>query len=215
MIGINDYANGRTLNAARPDAEGFRDNFLKKVLGLPDENIISLFDGEATRQGILDGFKRLESITQRYYEQSGDKAGGMAEDAVGDKAGDKLQELRPGPSMIIFFAGHGARSVKPDDWGDWAPDSDHVEMLCPSDIDMPLGSPVENVQCSDGDVNGNPANSPKVVEGIPDRTVCWLLNRLSKERGNNIVSLPCVTVKITNLIALIDIDPGLLPFSRH
>jgi hypothetical protein len=192
VIGINDYANGHTLNAARPDAEGFRDNLLKKVLGLPDGNIISLFDGEATRQGILDGFKRLESIAKG---QAGDEERGNAEETEGH---EQSQEPRLGPCMIIFFAGHGARSRKPDGWGDWAPDSNLVEMLCPSDIGTLLGSPVgENVQFNDGDVNGKPASSPKVVEEIPDRTVCWLLNRLSKKRGNNIVSPSCASVKIT------------------
>ena len=185
MIGIDDYATKRNLHAARADAEAFRD-FLKKTIGVPDENIICLFDKEATRQDILDGFEKLERITGRYYEN---KPGRNAEETAGDKPGGQSQEPRLGPCMIIFFAGHGARNTKPDGWGDWAPDSSHVEMLCPSDITIPLGYPVdEKAEPNEEDTKGEPADSSKVVEGIPDRTVCWLLNKLSAKRGNNIVS---------------------------
>jgi hypothetical protein len=47
-----------------------------------------------------------------------------------------------------------------------------IEMICPSDI---------------GKVEGNSAP----VEGIYDRTISALLNKLSKEMGPNIVRLEC------------------------
>ena len=235
VIGINVYAHEKTQNleAAFQDADRFQ-KFLSGTLGVPEGNIISLRDGQATRQGILDGFRELENIAGKYDKNPevkapgtaggkaegaaggegkhtvGDAVGGKAENAVESKAGDKPQELRLGPSMIIFFAGHGARSTKPEGWGEWAPDSTHVEMLCPSDIGMPLtgtgepegdggkGKPAwgedENPRSVDeSDVDRERVAGAKVVEGIPDRTVCWLLNGLSERRGNNIVSSPSLS----------------------
>ena len=91
----------------------------------------------------------------------------------------KLQDISEGaedPCFIIFYAGHGARSAKPVEWSDWESDSDQVEVLCPCDIGV----------VRDGEV----------VEGIPDRTVCYLLNRLSKQRSNNIVRTPLFTAEL-------------------
>ncbi len=69
--------------------------------------------------------------------------------------------------IIIYFAGHGALATKPDEWSDWVSDK-NIEMLCPADIGAP-------------DTNG------KVIEGISDRTISWLLLDLSIAKGNNIV----------------------------
>lgn len=76
------------------------------------------------------------------------------------------------PCIIIFYAGHGARTEKPRQWKDWASDGGFVEMLCPSDISM---------------IGTNSRGEDKATEGIPDRTVCYLLNWLSRRNGNNIV----------------------------
>jgi hypothetical protein len=72
------------------------------------------------------------------------------------------------PCIIIYYAGHGASSARPDGWENWATDRDRIEQLCPSDI----GAEVDG----------------QVVEGIPDRVICGLINSLAEERGNNIVS---------------------------
>lgn len=167
MIGINDYASPEfpNLAAACNDADSMA-TFLKDIVRVPSQNLINLRNGQATRHGILGGFKELEKLTAKYY----------------DETGGSERDPGPGPCMIIFFAGHGARTPKPagNGWGDWAPDSAHVEMLCPSDIGMPLSIDRDGAVKDTGESG--------LVEGIPDRTVCWLLNQLSKSRGNNIVS---------------------------
>ena len=70
-------------------------------------------------------------------------------------------------AIIIYFAGHGASVPKPQEWADWATAEGHIEMMCPSDMNVKV----------DG----------KVVDGIPDRTLSVLLNRLSESKGDNIV----------------------------
>lgn len=108
-------------------------------MDLKDSQIVSLRN--ATRQEMLDGFHKLEEITK-----------------------DKDD-----PCMIIFYAGHGAQTPRPQGWEDYAADYEMIEMLCPIDL---------GVVGTDG----------KVVEGIPDRMVSALLNGLAEMRGNNIVS---------------------------
>ena len=66
--------------------------------------------GQATRQGILDAFKALETKTEGTVD----------------------------PCIIIYYAGHGASSPRPDGWEDWATDRNLIEQLCPSDIGTKL-----------------------------------------------------------------------------
>jgi hypothetical protein len=139
VIGINNYQSYDDLRAAVADADAIQ-NFLMNRLKVSPSNIINLRDGEATRQGILDAFERLETNTISTAD----------------------------PCIIIYYAGYGASCSRSNGWKAWASD-DFIEQLCPSD----LGAIVDG----------------EVVEGIPDRVICSLLNSLSKKRGNNIVSL--------------------------
>ena len=144
IIGISDYQPPwDRLNASINDALAFR-AFLTESLHVPPENIIGLFNANATRAGILSGCYELELIS----EPAGKDA-----------------------CIIIYYAGHGSSHVRPPEWRIWESDSEMVEMMCPVDI-------------------GTRDWRGRVVEGIPDRTVCHLLNKLSKLRGNNIVGTP-------------------------
>ena len=51
IIGIEDYARLPTVEYARKDALIVRDYFIR-VLGVPEENIISLVDSDATKETI-------------------------------------------------------------------------------------------------------------------------------------------------------------------
>ena len=143
VIGINVYqlqsSEWPALKAAVADANAIQD-FLVNQLKVSPDNIINLRDAEATKQGILNAFEQLE----------------------------KKSAATVDPCIIIYYAGHGASSPRPQGWEDWATDREWIEQLCPSD----LGAVV----------NG------RVVEGIPDRVICGLLNSLAEKRGNNIVS---------------------------
>ncbi|KAG2007359.1 hypothetical protein CC2G_015053 [Coprinopsis cinerea AmutBmut pab1-1] len=79
----------------------------------------------------------------------------------------KITAEEPNPAFIIYYAGHGARAEKPVEWESWATSGTYIELLCPCDI---------GVIREDG----------SVVEGIPDRTICAQLNKISFLRGNNI-----------------------------
>ena len=142
VIGINFYPASpeyRKLHAAVADADAF-EAFLVNQLKVLPENIISLRDGEATRKGILDAFRTLETNSAATVD----------------------------PCIIIYYAGHGARSPRPEEWKEYVTDTEWIEQLCPSDLGALVGS--------------------HVVEGIADRVICGLLNSLAAERGNNIVS---------------------------
>lgn len=113
-------------------------NFFKEYMKLEDSNLINLRN--ATRKQMLKGFSDLE-----------DKTSGSVD-----------------PIIVIFYAGHGARTNRPEGWEQYTVDDDMIEMLCPSDI-------------------GGLGEDGKVVEGIPDRLVGALLHNLARKRGNNIV----------------------------
>ncbi|SJL08001.1 uncharacterized protein ARMOST_11360 [Armillaria ostoyae] len=90
-------------------------------------------------------------------------------------------------AIIIYFAGHGALATKPDTWTDWvSTDENTIEMLCPADI---------------GALDAN----SKVIEGVPDRTINWLLLDLSIAKGNKItLILDCCHAAGMNCGALKD-----------
>ncbi|KAF8809408.1 hypothetical protein BYT27DRAFT_7187712 [Phlegmacium glaucopus] len=139
VIGINKYPSSSEscLQFAVEDADTF-EQFLKQRLNVPDANIISLRDEQASRAEILSGFISLR---------------------------DNAKYERDEAAIIIYYAGHGAQTSKPDGWQDWVT-GQHIEMLCPSDI--------------------HSLNGDHVVEGIPDRTISVLLNEISDVKGNNI-----------------------------
>lgn len=77
VIGIDDYVKAPPLSYAASDAEGVRDT-LVDVIGFPVENVVCLFNNEATKERIL----------QEYLA--------FSERSVG--ADDRV---------VVFFAGHG------------------------------------------------------------------------------------------------------------
>lgn len=111
----------------------------------------------ATRQQMLDGLAELEDIT----------------------------EGTQNACIIIFYAGHGGQSPRPDEWKEHTMDCEDIEFLCPSDI-------------------GVTTEYGNVVEGIPDRLFGAILSNLARKRGNNIVRR--ITLPICNALT-----PSILP----
>jgi Caspase domain len=72
--------------------------------------------------------------------------------------------IQNGDPILIYFAGHGGECDVP---AGWAAGGSKIQMLIPYDF----GTEINN--CN--------------VHGIPDRTVAALLDRLAKEKGDNIV----------------------------
>lgn len=144
IIGIDAYTPGsgyKALNGAVTDAKRV-ESYLTDVLNVPPANIRQLLNEKATRAGILAAFQGLaldEGITK-------------------DES-----------AIVIFYAGHGASTSKPEGWKDWEAAGGQVEMLCPVDI-----------------VDGNESCK---IDGIPDRTIAALLDKLSQAKGNNIVGV--------------------------
>jgi uncharacterized caspase-like protein len=82
IIGIEDYAHLPNVDYARKDALILKEYFIK-VLGVPEENIISLIDSDATKA-------RLEGYLKEYIPSN-----------VGQDS-----------TLYVYFAGHGAPGKK-------------------------------------------------------------------------------------------------------
>lgn len=82
IIGIEDYQWLPKVDFARKDALIVRDYFIR-VLGVPEENIISLIDSEATKA-------RIEGYLKKYIPSN-----------VGQNA-----------TLYVYFAGHGMPGIK-------------------------------------------------------------------------------------------------------
>ncbi|KAK0469386.1 caspase domain-containing protein [Desarmillaria tabescens] len=111
VIGIDEYEyeGYENLLAAVADADRF-ENYLLEGLRTPEEHIVSLRNGQATRKAIIDGFKSLTHNPR----------------------------IVPGmTAIIIYYSGHGAVTPKPDEWTDWQTYDNEIEMLCPTDIGVP------------------------------------------------------------------------------
>ena len=124
VIGINKYTSPKgdfsCLQGAVADADAFED-YLRQYLNVPDKNITSLRDEQASRASILSSFISLR---------------------------DDIKYQKDEAAIIIYFAGHGAQIEKPEEWQDWATSGEHIEMLCSSDIGCPIGA-VNDEECED------------------------------------------------------------------
>ncbi|KAG9121557.1 hypothetical protein FRC07_002433 [Ceratobasidium sp. 392] len=89
LIGINQYSDDHipNLKGAVEDAKGFRD-YLTGDLRVPESQIKTLFDDQATRANIINAFM-----------------------ALGGNSDIKKQD-----PIVIFYAGHGAKLEKPEGW---------------------------------------------------------------------------------------------------
>ncbi|KAG8746958.1 hypothetical protein FRC12_014171 [Ceratobasidium sp. 428] len=87
IIGINNYANIASLKGAARDAESFKD-YLIKYLSIPETQITTLLNKQATRDNIINAIR-----------------------ALGTDSRIKMQD-----PIVIFYAGHGTTLDKPEGW---------------------------------------------------------------------------------------------------
>ncbi|KIM41811.1 hypothetical protein M413DRAFT_138461 [Hebeloma cylindrosporum] len=89
IIGINVYQmNHRTLRGAVPDGKAFK-RYLMERLCVPENQIITLFDRDATRTAIIEnGFRKLRDN----------------------------EDIKEGDPIFIFYAGHGSQKYAHPDW---------------------------------------------------------------------------------------------------
>ena len=92
IIGINQYQwkeDFSSLRGAVPDGKAFRD-YLVKRLRVPEDQIRTLFNEQATRSAIIQAFKDL-SVNHR---------------------------ITRGDPIFIFYAGHGSQKPPHRDWNE-------------------------------------------------------------------------------------------------
>ncbi|KAJ7126739.1 caspase domain-containing protein [Mycena epipterygia] len=146
IIGINKYhatEQFATLQGAVNDARAFQTYLLdpreKQGLGVPASNIVVLENEDATRENILAAF--LSHLLNNPNIPDGGNT-----------------------TLIVFFAGHGARVEAPDNL---IATDQMVEAICPVD---------ERTVDASG----------KYVHAIPDYVLGWLLWELAARKGPNI-----------------------------
>jgi hypothetical protein len=90
IIAINQYRwkkDFHSLRGAVPDGRAFRD-YLKTRLRVPEDQISTLFDEQATRSAIIQAFRDLS----------------------------KNRRINQGDPIFIFYAGHGSQKRPHPDW---------------------------------------------------------------------------------------------------
>ncbi|KAF8519186.1 caspase domain-containing protein [Gautieria morchelliformis] len=87
VIGIDDYATVSRLSGATADADDM-DSFLRNHLSVPKGHITNLRNKTATREGILQAFRKLKSNP----------------------------EIKRDDAIFIYFAGHGSEANAPAGW---------------------------------------------------------------------------------------------------
>ncbi|KAG9121086.1 hypothetical protein FRC07_003098 [Ceratobasidium sp. 392] len=175
VIGINKYK-----SRIYPDLEGCVSDatsivgYLKNTLNVPQDNIRTLFDEEATRKGILDMFRKHLIHNQK---------------------------IQPADPILVYFSGHGDRQKAPPEWHT---SDEHTELIIPhdassweEDLDSRRSAnyPGGESNASAGEVNSNLTRydpNKNYNYGIPDRTLGALIHQLSRAKGDNItVILDC------------------------
>jgi WD40 repeat protein len=103
-VGINRYANSTfNLNYAVADADDFAQTvaaFQASLASYGDIRIIPIIDAEATKANILSALTRLAGKTK----------GELRPDEP--RAFEQIQATRPGDTVFIYYAGHGAAPEK-------------------------------------------------------------------------------------------------------
>ena len=85
IIGIENYASIPSVDYAKKDALMVKEYFIK-IFGVPEENIITLFDSDATKA-------RLEGFLKNYIPKN------VVKDTI----------------LYVYFAGHGAPDIEKGD----------------------------------------------------------------------------------------------------
>jgi hypothetical protein len=112
-----------------------------RAMGVDDSSIHNLRGCAATRRAIIDGFLALKDDPR----------------------------IEKGDPILVFYAGHGARTPAPSGWeaGEYGAS---IEMILPHNFSPQTTSDPEE-------------------QGIPDFTLAGLFSMLAREKGDNIVSI--------------------------
>jgi uncharacterized caspase-like protein len=169
IIGINKYRYFPSLRGCVADSNNISNFLCDSFQILPDHaKILCLSD----RTGV-SGFLQTvpASVEQKSIVILQDKA--ATRNNIIDVFKAHLinnRNIEKGDTIVFYFAGHGSRQQVPRKWLDegWVAEDGMIETLCPCNY-APEGT--------------------DAVPGIPDRTFVALLERLARDKGNNIVCL--------------------------
>ena len=111
VIAIDNYQDHRVRNlrGCVADGEDFS-MFLRDTLHVPEDRIVTLYDDNASREGIINAF-------------------------LGEQGLIHSSNIVKEEPIVIFYAGHGTRGCAPRSWG---AEDNQFEGLCPCDITQPV-----------------------------------------------------------------------------
>lgn len=170
IIGINksESEEHKNLSGCVTDANSIT-QYLVQELHVPQEQILCLLDEQATRKGIIDGFRShlIDNSNIKYSDP-------IVIYFAGEYSAGKDSWVK-----LMVWAGHGAKVMAPEEWHS----ADRMcEMILPHDASWSDGR--------EDFIKGIPATERKTfVHGIPDRTLGALIYKLYELKGDNIVSI--------------------------
>ncbi|KAG8717058.1 hypothetical protein FRC08_008264 [Ceratobasidium sp. 394] len=117
IIGINAYPKLKPLAGAVADATAMQE-FLTTDLRVPPNHITNLRDSQATREGIIQAFRRIRDDPR----------------------------IHKGDPILIFYAGHGGLGTAPPEWKKKY-GYDEIQVIFPYDYNLALPGSKELVNC--------------------------------------------------------------------
>ncbi|KAG8706557.1 hypothetical protein FRC09_002354 [Ceratobasidium sp. 395] len=156
VIGINSYPKLKPLTGAVADAAAMED-FLITDLKVPPDHIINLRNGQATRGGIIQAFRRLRDSPR----------------------------IHKGDPILIYYAGHGGNGTAPAEWKTKY-GHDEIQVIFPYDYDLPVSGSKETVNCIPDRTIGMLLNELAVAKGNNITVVFDSCHSASGNRGNNV-----------------------------
>ncbi|KAG9090737.1 hypothetical protein FRC06_000897 [Ceratobasidium sp. 370] len=135
IIGINAYQKLKPLTGAVADGTAMQE-FLTTDLKVPPNHIINLRDSQATREGIVQAFRRIRDDPR----------------------------IHKGDPILIFYAGHGGLGTAPPEWKEKY-GYDEIQVIFPYDYSLAQPGSKEPVNCIPDRTIGILLNELAVAKG--------------------------------------------------
>lgn len=182
VIGTNRYEAEKTtsLCGVVADADKIKE-YLTNILGIPRQNIHTLCDEQITIATILQVFMEIKNDDLSAPNDisalnEATKLDDLLDHQKLSEITDSGKSIKPG-DHIIFFAGHGVEAKESEGWqADSGKTHPWIQLVLPA-----------------GYKTSTSVNDPR-VHGIPERSIAGLLWKLTKEKGDNTVRIPCVDI---------------------
>ncbi|KAG8737059.1 hypothetical protein FRC10_008610 [Ceratobasidium sp. 414] len=154
IIGINAYPKLKPLTGAVADATAMQE-FLTVDLKVPPNHITSLRDNQATREGIIQAFRRIRDDPR----------------------------IHKGDPILIFYAGHGGLGTAPPEWKQKY-GYDEIQVIFPYDYNLATPGSKDPVNCIPDRTIGTLLNELAAAKGDNITVIFDSCHSASGSRGD-------------------------------